>query len=122
MTSPVGIELIYDRDCPNVESARRMIRAALADAGKPTRWVEWDRADPATPDDRRGFGSPTVLVDGRDVAGDENGAGRSDASSCRVYRDECGCVCGAPPAALIAEALRRARGRSAALAPVSQRL
>lgn len=108
-TPPVRIELLYDRDCPNIDAARQMIRAALAAAGESTGWVELDRADPATPDDRRGFGSPTVLVDGRDVAGDEIGDGRSDASSCRLYRDECGCACGAPSAALIAEAIRRAR-------------
>jgi len=103
------IDLVYDRECPNIERARAMIRAALEEIGASTTWTEWDREDPGTPPELRHFGSPTVLVNGRDVGCDENEDTRSDANSCRVYLDECGCLCGAPSTALIVNAIRGVR-------------
>jgi mercuric ion transport protein len=105
----VTVELVYDRDCPNVDRARAMIEMALRSVGAQTDWTEWDRADVTTPIEFRNYGSPTVLVNGRDVGCDENSSAQSDANSCRVYMDECGCVCGAPSARLIATAIRGAR-------------
>ena len=112
MSSPnraLRIDLVYDRDCPNIERARAMIRAALEQVGSATTWTEWDREDAATPPELRDFGSPTVLVNGRDVGCDENEDTRSDANSCRVYLDECGCLCGAPSTELIVNAIRGVR-------------
>lgn len=103
------IELVYDRDCPNVDRARGTIRAALEQVGSSATWVEWDRGDASTPAALRDYGSPTVLVNGRDVASGENEDTRADANSCRVYMDECGCMYGAPSATLIADAIRGAR-------------
>lgn len=103
------IELVYDHDCPNVDRARAMIHAALEQTGSPATWREWDRADASTPATLRDYGSPTVLVNGRDVGCDENEDTRADANSCRVYLDECGCICGAPSATLIANAIRGAQ-------------
>jgi len=108
-TSAPCIELVYDRDCPNVERARAMIKAALGDVGADTAWAEWDREDAATPTDRRRYGSPSVLVNGKDVGSDENESIQSEANSCRVYVDECGCLRGAPSAELIANAIRDAQ-------------
>lgn len=108
MTRNLRIELVYARDCPNVNLARAMVSAALAAVGAQKRWIEWDRDDPATPPGRRLFGSPTVLVNGQDVGCNENEEVQSDAHSCRVYMDECGCLCGAPSAGLIARAIRGA--------------
>ena len=103
-----SVELIYDRDCPNIARARTMLRAALEKLGAAPVWKEWDREDPATPAERRQYGSPTVLVDGQDVGCDEQGSAQVDGSACRVYPDEHGCLCGAPSAALIADAIERA--------------
>ena len=102
------IELVYDRDCPNIERARAMIRSALEEIGAATAWTEWDREDVRTPRELRRYGSPTVLVNGRDVGCDENEDTRADANACRVYMDECGCLCGAPSSALIIKAIRGA--------------
>lgn len=99
------VELVYDRDCPNVERARAMIRAALREVGADPTWTEWDREATETPRDRRGFASPTVLVNGRDVGCDENEMVQQDANACRVYVDADGCLCGAPSAHLIAQAI-----------------
>ena len=112
MHRPVGslqVDLIYERSCPNIERARMMIRAALLDVGAEVVWREWDRDDDTTPLPLRRYGSPTVLVNGRDVGCDENESAQSDAGSCRIYFDDCGCACGAPSAQLIARAIRGVR-------------
>lgn len=74
------IELVFIEGCPHVDRARANLRSALASAGGSATWTEWDVGSDATPDRYRRFGSPTVLVNGRDVTG----AGRSQAIACRV--------------------------------------
>ena len=80
------VELIWSADCPNVETARTRLRRALDRVGAPASWEEWDRDDPGAPDYVRQYGSPTILVDGRDVGGEE--AHPTGADCCRVYADE----------------------------------
>jgi len=96
------IDLIYDPDCPNAGQARTSLRRALEMAGLPGRWREWVRTDPQTPGHLRGFGSPTILVDGRDVAGGEpiDGTG-----ACRIYQDESLQRRGVPSVSMIFAAL-----------------
>jgi hypothetical protein len=65
----VPIDLIFDADCPNVENARVQLRRACEQLGLEPRWRDWQVDDPAVPDYARGFGSPTILVEGRDVMG-----------------------------------------------------
>src|SRR5712692_1234689 len=65
------LDLIYEHDCPNAGQARTNLRRALEMAGRPPRWREWSRTDAQTPEHLRRFGSPTILVDRRDVAGGE---------------------------------------------------
>ena len=96
------IELIIDRDCPNVVDARAELRRALAELELPLEWQEWDRENPDAPAHARKYGSPTVLVDGRDVAGDNTEA---DANCCRVYVQTDGRFRGAPSADMIRAAL-----------------
>lgn len=99
------VELIYDADCPNVEAARDQLRQALNQIGDPAEWNEWERSDPASPPHVRQYGSPTILVDGRDVAG----ACPSDESNCcRIYREEAGRAQGFPSSETIVSALRTA--------------
>lgn len=95
------IELVYDPTCPNVDRARSAIREALATIGAAVTWREWDCSDPSTPAAFRTLGSPSVLVNGQDVGCDQGSMAQADANSCRIYRDDCGCICGAPSAALI---------------------
>lgn len=77
-----NVELIYDAECPNVEAARAQLRQAFREIGQAPAWQEWDREAPATPAHARRYGSPTILVDGRDVAGE---IPRDAANRCRVY-------------------------------------
>lgn len=98
------IELIYDHDCPNVELARTRLLQALAETGVPARCVEWERGDPSGPSHVRAYGSPTVLVDEKDVAGiDPAGS----VSCCRLYAAANGGFSGAPSVEMIATALRK---------------
>jgi mercuric ion transport protein len=108
------IELFYDPECPNVVLARSAIREALSILGAPEVWQEWDRGSIQTPGDRRQLGSPSVLVDGRDVGCDGGSLANADANSCRVYVDGCGCICGAPSADLILAAIASADGADGA--------
>jgi len=97
------VELIYDADCPNLEAARAALLRGMAEAGLPPAWTEWDRRAPASPPHARHYGSPTILVGGRDVAGAESGPG---ADACRVYEHELRGLSGVPPVEWIAAALR----------------
>ena len=97
------IELIYDKDCPNMEKARRNIHTALIRTGLPQIWKEWDRNDPSSPIHAKNFGSPTVLVDGRDVAG----ASETEGNNCRVYLYGLNSIQGVPPVEQIVSALER---------------
>lgn len=97
------VELVYDRGCINVAEARRNLSRALAAAGRRKRWTEWVASDPCAPAHVRGFGSPTILIDGRDVAGATAGG----QPCCRLYA-EAGRLNGAPSVEDIASAIRQA--------------
>ena len=99
-----AVELITDPDCPHVEAARTQLRRALAALDLPAEWQEWDRARPDAPAHALRYGSPTVLVNGRDVAGDGTEA---DANCCRVYPSADGGVQGTPSVEAITAALLR---------------
>ncbi|MCH7686228.1 MAG: MerC domain-containing protein [Planctomycetes bacterium] len=97
------VELIYDNDCPNVDDAKAQLRRAFAEVALPPRWDEWDRHDPASPPHVRTYVSPTILVDGKDVAGVSQSDG---ADCCRLYTDGAGRLQGVPSVETIASALR----------------
>lgn len=97
------LELIYDTDCPNVERARKALLEGFSRAGLQPSWDEWDRQSPGSPAYVRGYGSPTILVDGVDVAGAVPG---TEESSCRLYHHGSGPFDGAPSTEQIRAALR----------------
>ena len=76
------VELIYDGSCPNVAAARTQLLRAFARAGLTPSWSELRIGDPAKPRHARGYGSPTILVDGLDVS-PEYAPGVE--ASCRLY-------------------------------------
>jgi mercuric ion transport protein len=92
------VELIYDPSCPNVGEARKELELAFSELKLTARWTEWDVTDPKAPERVRSFGSPTVLVDGRDVSGQPPA---TSGATCRVYQGSRR----APPADMIAAAL-----------------
>ncbi len=98
--------LLYDRDCPNVAECRGNLLKAFAAAGKKPLWREVDRSAKETPASLRGYGSPTILVDGTDVGGQKP---VSDGASCRLYRDEHGGYAGVPSVERITNSIRAER-------------
>ena len=97
------VELIYDTDCPNVPQARARLMMALAAARLTPRWQEWSRSDERSPEYVRRFGSPTILVESRDVA---SGSAIDGGGACRIYTDASGHMSGVPPLENIQAALR----------------
>lgn len=97
------IEFIYEQSCPNIADARAQLRLALEQTGLPAHWQEWEHNDPNSPAYARRYGSPSILVDGDDVAGEP----ASDAPSCRIYTNTQGRNRGVPDAALIRRALEK---------------
>lgn len=98
------VELIYFSDCPNISLARERLLRAFSLLGLAPQWQEWERSDPAAPAHVRAWGSPTILVNGRDVT-DMDPSG-DDAGACRVYALATGAFDGAPAAETVAAALQ----------------
>ena len=78
------VELLWWAGCPSHPRALEQLRAAMTERG-------WDAdavvvrevADDATAQRERFIGSPTIRIDGHDVADD---GGQLPALTCRVYR------------------------------------
>ena len=98
-----AVEFVYERSCPNVRDARaRLIEAFHAADLRPS-WTEWEVNEPATPERVRPLGSPTILVDGKDISGLPL---EEVSSCCRIYVLE-GHERGVPPLDQIVAALTR---------------
>jgi hypothetical protein len=94
------IQLLVFPNCPLAAAARASLKQALDELSIAAH-EEIDILDPATPDELRGWGSPTILVDGEDVSG----APKGDSVGCRVYQEP-GRV---PSPATIVAGIRRKR-------------
>ena len=99
---PIRVELIYDAGCPNVAATRSLLIQAFTKTGGSARWHEWERSDQDVPAYVKEYGSPTILVDGKDISGVKPGAGDA---SCRVYQSEAGCTSRTPTLEMISRAL-----------------
>ncbi len=95
------VELIYDADCPHVAGARAQLLRAFTVTSVPARWEEWRRDDPDAPARVKAFGSPTILLNGRDVS-----PMASNATCCRLYHDADGRMAGVPALETITQAMR----------------
>jgi glutaredoxin len=97
------IQLLFLPGCPNLDATRAALASALAATDMHASIEEVDVTGPGTPEEFRRWGSPTVLVEGQDVAGEE----QSNDSACRLY-PSAGGLSRVPSAALLMAALRRA--------------
>ena len=59
---------MYDTGCPNVDRARDVLTEACREVGVPAVWTEWNSEDSDCPPHARNLGSPSILVNGEDVA------------------------------------------------------
>jgi hypothetical protein len=104
------IELVYDPGCPNVDRARDALTTACREVGVPAVWTEWASDDAACPKYAINLGSPTILVNGEDVApGPHPWAPRDRGAGprCRVYRDG-DAIVAAPPVSRVRRAISSA--------------
>ena len=104
------IELAYDRGCPNVDPTRDVLAQVCRELEIPAVWTEWSSEDPDCPAHAKNLGSPTVVVNGEDVApGPHPWTAREPGSGprCRVYRDG-DAIVRAPPLDRVRDAVRRA--------------
>jgi hypothetical protein len=107
----VRIEILAREDCPNRGMAIIVVEKVVHETGLPAEIEIVDMADDDAAEEFRALGSPTVLVDGRDV----DPAPLYDAYSAddRIYRTHRG-PCGWPQAEWIHEALLRAVAQTSA--------
>ena len=77
------IELLGFPDCPNTPMLRENLRAALASVEKEWVLIDTDQERLPEGDPRRGWPSPTVLVNGHDLFGMPAPSGT--AMGCRMY-------------------------------------
>lgn len=71
--------LVFD-GCPLAEPARENLKEALTIC-EIEAFEEIDILDSTAPEELRGWGSPTILVNGQDIIGHTKGGG----VSCRIY-------------------------------------
>ena len=76
----MNIQFLAFSGCPLADPARDNLKSALSSC-EVSSYEEIDILDPASPEDLRGWGSPTILVNGVDVTGQPKG----NSVSCRVY-------------------------------------
>jgi hypothetical protein len=101
----VQIEILAREDCPNRGMALVVVERVVGETGIPAEIEVVDLSDDDA-EEYRVLGSPTVLVDGRDV--DPQPTAHADFSvDDRIYRTERG-PCGWPDAEWIRNALLRA--------------
>jgi hypothetical protein len=102
------IEVLYVQDCPHYQVALALVERVRAEVGIDTELRTTVIVDQAAAEQARFPGSPTVRVDGRDVApGSERAAGY--VLGCRLYRLEHR-FAGQPDERWVREALLRAAG------------
>lgn len=101
------VELIYDAGCPNVAVARSVLIEAFTRTRTSARWQEWERSAEDTPAYAKSYGSPTILVDGQDIAGVKPNFA---STNCRIYVADDQSLSGTPTVKMVSEALRVASG------------
>lgn len=102
-TAQPTIELLGFPGCPNTPAMRANLKAALAAVGKGWTFKDTDQERLPEGDLRRGYPTPTVLVNGRDLFGMP--APTAPSMGCRMYPG------GVPEAAEIATKLKAAAAK-----------
>ena len=100
------IEVLYVAECPSHPAAVRLVKGILAAQGVVTEVHEVVVRDEGMASELRFLGSPTIRINGRDVA-EEAQKAQSFALSCRLYPGSQ--QVGLPPAEMIHRAVIMAR-------------
>ena len=100
------VEVLYLSQCPSHPAAVKLVKEVLAAEGIAAEVHEVLVRDEGMADNLRFCGSPTIRINGRDVAGESEKAERF-ALSCRLYPGSKDV--GLPPAEVIHQAVLEAR-------------
>ncbi len=100
------VEVLYVPDCPHHPSAVRQLRDVLLAEGVQAEINEVAVIDAKAAEEYRFRGSPTIRIDGRDIAG-ESYSPLSFALACRMYPGAK--EAGVPPLEMMQRAVREAR-------------
>ena len=100
------VEVLYVSDCPSHPAAVKLVRDVLAAQGVATNIHEVLVSDERMACELKFLGSPTIRINGRDVAG-ESQATKNFALTCRLYPGSK--EIGLPPAEVIHRAVLEAR-------------
>jgi len=104
----VKVEVLYLAECPSHPAAVKLVKDVLAAQGIATEVDEVLVKDEQMAGELQFPGSPTIRIDGRDVAGESNTA-KNFALSCRLYPGSK--QVGLPPAEMVHRAVLNARQR-----------
>lgn len=96
------IEVLYVRDCPSHRTAVELVEGVLASRGLTEKIEEVLVSNQRMAVDLKFPGSPTIRINGRDVAA-ESPAGQAFALSCRLYAGSE--QLGLPPAEVVRRAV-----------------
>ena len=100
------VEVLYVAECPSYPAAVKMVRDVLTSEGIVAEIRELLVTNEAMATDLAFSGSPTIRINGRDVAEDSSQA-KALALSCRLYRGSA--EIGLPPVETVRRAVIEAR-------------
>lgn len=101
------VEVLYVADCPTHPAVVRLVKRVLAAERVEAEVNEVLVRDERMADELKFLGSPTIRINGRDVAG-ESPTAKNFGLSCRLYPGSK--QIGLPPAEVIHRAVLEARG------------
>ena len=105
------VEVLYVADCPSHPAAMKLLRDVLRAEGVKADITEVLVADERMARELKFCGSPTIRINGRDVAGESSETG-AFALSCRLYPGTK--QIGLPPTEMVRRAVIEARERGSA--------
>ncbi|MEE9574410.1 MAG: MerC family mercury resistance protein [Candidatus Neomarinimicrobiota bacterium] len=97
------VEFIYEKNCPNIAKARMQLLRAFSALNIKPHWLEWEVNDAEAPEYVRQYGSPTIMVDGRDVDGTKFS---DNTNHCRLYLHSDNTSSGVPAVESIMQAMQ----------------
>ena len=100
------VEVLYVPECPSHPAAVKLVREVLAAEGVATEIHEVLVSDERMAGELKFLGSPSIRINGRDVAGESQTA-KNFALSCRLYPGSK--QIGLPPAEMVHRAVLEAR-------------
>src|ERR1700730_3333171 len=103
------IEVLYVAECPSYPAAMKLLRDVLSAEGVAAEIREVLVTDDRMATDLAFSGSPTIRINGRDVAGDAS-KGKMFALTCRLYPGST--EIGLPPVEMVRCAVVEARERN----------